>query len=169
MSSLLSKGRRYGSCEGWARLVLELHLPMSAVLLLWSWVSEGTQSLHFILKISCSSHDLPLPHTVYFYSATFHHLFINLAVCVIPCVMLHLHHFQTILQKSLLGEMCPLYLTRATYLRAVGARSAGTNCRLKLCSSKGRWLIDAIHLKVSILSSWCKLNMKNIFITEAMH
>lgn len=111
---------------------------------------EGTQSLHFILKISCSSHDLPLPHTVYFYSATFHHLFINLAVCVIPCVM---HHFQTILQKSLLGEMCPLYLTQATYLRAVGARSAGTNCRLKLCSSKGRWLIDAIHLKVSILSS----------------
>lgn len=41
----------YGSCEGLTRLVLYLHLPMSAVLLQWSWVSVGSQSLHTILKI----------------------------------------------------------------------------------------------------------------------
>lgn len=55
----------YGSCEGLATLVLYLHLPMSAVLLLWSWVSGGSQSLHFILKKD--HYNLPLTHKVQYF------------------------------------------------------------------------------------------------------
>lgn len=55
----------YGSCEGLATLVLYLHLPMSAVLLLWSWVSGGSQSPHLILK---KDHcDLPLTHKAQYF------------------------------------------------------------------------------------------------------
>lgn len=59
----LLKWSCYGSSEGRARLELELHLPMSAALLLWSWVSGGSQSLHFALKIC----DLPLTQTVQYF------------------------------------------------------------------------------------------------------
>lgn len=43
--------------------MLQLHLLMSGVLLLWSWMSGGSQSQQSMVKISLSSCDVPLAQT----------------------------------------------------------------------------------------------------------
>lgn len=65
--------------------------PMSAVLLLWSWVSGGSQSLRFILKISQPWCDLPL--ALYFF-----YLEPSIILCPIffDVLLSHLLHFHTV-------------------------------------------------------------------------
>lgn len=83
----------YGSCEGWARLVLHLHLPMSQVLLLWSWVSGGSQSLQNLMIYL-----LHLRDSFFFLCQL---SITNLSSCKsvwfsLTLRLSHLHHFHTV-------------------------------------------------------------------------
>lgn len=67
--------------------MLQLHLLMSGVLLLWSWMSEGSQSQQSMVKISLSSCDVPLAHThnsiLFPIFLLVYQLFMPLPICVI--------------------------------------------------------------------------------------
>lgn len=67
--------------------MLQLHLLMSGVLLLWSWMSGCSQSQQSVVKISLSSCGVPLAHThnsiLFPIFLLVYQLFMSLPICVI--------------------------------------------------------------------------------------
>lgn len=116
---------------------------MSAVLLRWSWVSEGSQSLHFVLKISVIYH-LHTQYSIFFFFGNCPSLIYNLAsvhlfwcsVCLI-CTTFILYPSLIPLGENLSAAFDPTYI-----FISCGRPQCSSGNQLQVwsqCSGQGQW------------------------------